>query len=90
MAFFFVSLCLCERISFGCGRRPAYTTPGASDVHLQLESMRSSVIIVNEKANWVGPPNAISRVWGLGSGRHKVRQAAAFLHQQGLYLFSVS
>ena len=46
--------------------------------------MRSSVIIVNEKANWGGLPNARNRVWGPGSGRHKVRQVAAFLHQQGL------
>jgi diacylglycerol kinase (ATP) len=38
--------------------------------------MRSSIIIVNEKANW-------------GSGRHKVRQVAAFLRRQGL-LSSVS
>jgi YegS/Rv2252/BmrU family lipid kinase len=46
--------------------------------------MRSSVIIVNEKANWGGLPNAISRVWGPGSGQHKVRQAAALLDGQGL------
>jgi len=45
--------------------------------------MRSSIIIVNEKANWVGLPNAISRVWGPGSGRHKVRQVTAFLDRQG-------
>jgi diacylglycerol kinase (ATP) len=37
----------------------------------RLEFMRSSIVIVNEKANW-------------GSGRHKARQALAFLDQQGL------
>jgi YegS/Rv2252/BmrU family lipid kinase len=36
-----------------------------------LEFMRSSIVIVNEKANW-------------GSGRHKVRQVMALLHGQGL------
>jgi YegS/Rv2252/BmrU family lipid kinase len=45
--------------------------------------MRSTIIIVNEKANWVGLPNAISRVWGPGSGRRKVRQVMAFLDGQG-------
>ena len=38
---------------------------------MALGFMRSSIIIVNEKANW-------------GSGRHKARPALAFLDQQGL------
>lgn len=50
--------------------RPPYITFGAEDVHLRLGSMRSSVIIVNEKANW-------------GSGRDKARQVMAFLQRQG-------
>ena len=50
---------------------PPYTTVDNINMQRWLEFMRSSVVIVNEKANW-------------GSGRHKVPQVMAFLDQRGL------